>query len=398
MDKQAMSRRQLLAAGAGATLAVTAAGRAAAQMTTGVRAEGTPLAGDFTFPEAPGERMRWAVVGLGNFAVGQIIPNFAEARASRLTAFVSGSPAKQADLGARYGVDRFYNYANYDDIARDAEIDCVYIALPVGLHAEYTIRALHAGKHVLCEKPMASTAAEAEAMVAAARAANRQLGVAYRVHFEPNNRDALRRIRSGELGTIRHISADHGFNASLDWPPHVWRLQKALAGGGSMFDIGIYGLNTSLMMLPGDTVEWVSATYSTPPNDPRFAEVEGAVEYRLRMASGISVQGSSSYCSSPYVSRQRYFGSEASIEMQPATTYDDNRIKMEGGNAPPREFRAGDPMTQFAAQLDAFSRAARANVPHETPGELGLRDMRLIEAIYRSADADGDKVTVGLAV
>lgn len=398
MEKPGLSRRQVLVAGASATLAVAAATRAAAQVPLGIRAEGTPLAGDFTLPQAPGERMRWAIVGLGNFAVGQVIPGFNDACDSRVTAFVSGSPAKQADLGARYGVDRFYNYANFDEIARDPQIDCVYIVLPVGLHAEYTIRALRAGKHVLCEKPMASTAAEAEAMVAAARAANRQLGVAYRVHFEPNNVDALRRIRSGELGTIRHVNADHGFNASFDWPPHVWRLQKALGGGGSMYDIGIYGLNTSLMMLPGDRVEWVSATYSTPPNDARFAEVEGAVEYRLRMASGISVQGSSSYCSSPYVSRQRYFGSAASIEMQPATTYDDNRILIEGGDAPARDFRAGNPMTQFAAQVDAFSRAARANVAHTTPGEMGLRDMRLIEAIYASADQDGDKVAVSIAV
>ncbi|WP_202392903.1 Gfo/Idh/MocA family protein [Alteraurantiacibacter buctensis] len=394
MDRNGLSRRQVLAAGAGATLAAAGASRAAAQ----VRAEGTTLAGDFTFPEPPGQRMRWAVVGLGNYAVGQIIPRFGDMHASRLTAFVSGSPAKQADLGARYGVSRFYSYTNYDEIAADPEIDCVYIALPVGLHAEYTIRALRAGKHVLCEKPMASSAAEAEAMVAAARQANRQLGVAYRVHFEPNNVDVLRRIRAGELGTLRHINADHGFNATFDWPPHIWRLQKALGGGGSMYDIGIYGLNTSLMMLPGDTVDWVSATYSTPQNDPRFAEVEGAVEYRLRMASGISVQGSSSYCYSPYFSRQCYFGSAASAAMQPATTYDANSITMDGGNLPQRTFRAGDPTSQFAAQIDAFSRAARAGVPHLTPGEMGLRDMRLIEAIYRSADAEGDRVMVGLAV
>lgn len=396
MDKQALSRRQVLAAGAGVALA--GAGQAAAQGPMRVQAEGTTLAGNFTFPEPLGQRMRWAIVGLGNFSVGQIIPRFGEMQASRMTAFVSGSPAKQADLGARFGVSTFYNYGNFDDIAHDQEIDCVYIALPVALHAEYTIRALRAGKHVLCEKPMASTAAEAEAMVTAAHAAGRQLGVAYRVHFEPNNREALRRIRAGEIGVMRHINADHGFNADLGWPPHVWRLQEALAGGGSMFDIGIYGLNTSLMMLPGDRVDWVSATYSTPPGDSRFAEVEGAVEYRLRMASGISVQGSSSYCYSPYVSRQRYFGSTASIEMQPATTYDDNRILVEGGNAPSREFRAGDPANQFAGQVDAFSRAARANVPHLTPGEMGLRDMRLIEAIYRSADAEGERVMVGIAV
>ena len=387
-----MSRRELLAAGAGMSLAA-AAGQALAQ-----EAKGQPLLGDPALPEAPGQRLGWAIVGLGTFAVGQVIPGFADARLSRLAAFVSGNRAKAQDLGARYGVGRIYDYANFDSIAEDPAIDCVYIVLPVGLHAEYTIRALKAGKHVLCEKPMASSAREAQAMVDAARAAERQLGVAYRVHFEPNNREVLRRIEAGELGTIRHISADHGFSANPDYPPHQWRLEKLLGGGGSLYDIGVYGLNTSLMMLPGDRVVGVTAHYATPQNDPRFVEVEGAVDFRLRMASGISVQGSSSYCTSPYVSRQRYFGSEASIEMQPATTYDDNRILLEGGGQPPREFRAGNPMRQFAAQMDGFSAAARAGEPHRTPGEMGLRDMKLIEAIYASADADGAVVAMNVEV
>jgi predicted dehydrogenase len=332
--------------------------------------------------------MRWAIVGLGSFAIGQVIPGFGDARQSRMTAFVSGNPAKARDLGARYGVSRFYDYANYDTIADDLEIDCVYIVLPVGLHAEYTIRALEAGKHVLCEKPMASTSAECEAMVAAAKASGRQLGVAYRVHFEPNNREALRRIRAGEIGAMRHIQCDHGFNASLDYPPHKWRLQKALAGGGSMYDVGVYGINTSLMMLEEEPVE-VSATYSYPRDDPRFTEVEGGIDWRMRMASGISVQGSSSYCYSPYAARQRYFGSEASLVMDPATTYYDNNLVMEGGGQPRQEIDAGNAAMQFAAQVDGFSKAARANRPHLTPGEMGLRDIRLIEAMYRSADNDG---------
>jgi predicted dehydrogenase len=271
----------------------------------------------------------------------------------------------------------------------DAEIDCVYVVLPVGLHAEYTIRALEAGKHVLCEKPMASTSAECEAMIAAARANNRQLGVAYRVHFEPTNREARRRIAAGEIGALRAVHNSHGFNANPQFPPHKWRLEKALAGGGSMYDIGIYGLNTSLMMLEGDAPVAVSALYAYPRDDPRFAEVEGGIDWRLTTASGINVTGWSSYCHSPYVSRQHYFGAGASLEMQPATTYDDNNLVLDGGGQPRREIGAGNPMSQFAAQVDGFSEAARANRPHLTPGEMGLRDIRLIEAMYRSADAGG---------
>jgi predicted dehydrogenase len=384
-DETSFTRRKLLAAATAAPLALGAS-RAMAQ-----KAHGTPLAGDFALPDPPAQQVRWAIVGLGNLTVGELIPGFIDSQHSRMTAFVSGSPDKQKDLGARYGVSRFYNYDNFDSIANDPEIDCVYIVLPVGLHAEYTIRALKAGKHVLCEKPMASTSAECEAMIAAAKAARRQLGVAYRIHFEPTNIRCKQLLDSGEIGDIRYISCDHGFNASLDWPPHVWRLQKTLAGGGSMFDIGIYGLNTSLMMLGEQMPVELSAVYSYPRDDKRFQEVEGGMEYRLRMPNGISVQGSSSYCWSPYLSQQRYLGSKASIFMKPATTYDYNHISVEG-NGPTHEVGAGHPLTQFQNQVDAFSLAARANTPHRTPGEMGLRDIRLIEAMYKSADSGGQVV------
>jgi predicted dehydrogenase len=266
------------------------------------------------------------------------------------------------------------------------------VILPVGLHAEYTIRALKARKHVLTEKPMASTSAECEAMIAAAKAARRQLGVAYRIHFEPTNVRAKQLIDSGEIGDIRFISADHGFNADPNYGPHKWRLEKALAGGGSMFDIGIYGLNTSLMMLGQEPVE-LSARYIYPRDDPRFREVEGGIEYRLRMANGVSVGGSSSYSWSPYISQQHYMGSKGTVFMKPATTYDRNTILVEG-NGPVHEIGAGNPSTQFAAQIDAFSLAARANTPHKTAGEMGLRDIRLIEAMYKSADNGGEIVTL----
>ncbi|MXP48231.1 gfo/Idh/MocA family oxidoreductase [Altererythrobacter luteolus] len=386
------TRRETLIGAAGAA-ALTASGKLVAQT-----AEGQPLIGDPVLPDVPAKRLGWAIVGLGTFAIGQVIPGFAGARHSHISAFVSGNPDKAKLLAARYGVERIYSYANFDAIAEDPSIDCVYIVLPVGLHAEYTIRALKAGKHVLCEKPMASSPAEAEAMIAAAEAADRKLGVAYRVHFEPNNVHVLGRVNSGALGEMRYISADHGFSANPDYPPHKWRLEKELGGGGSLWDIGIYGINTSLMMLPGDHVTSASAAYATPDGDPRFSQVEGAIDYRLRMASGINVQGSSSYCYSPYVSRQRYFGSDASIEMQPATTYYDNEIRFEGAGHAPRTYRAGNAESQFAAQVDGFSRAARGEDTVRTPGEMGLRDLRIMEACYASANRGGAVVEIDIPV
>jgi predicted dehydrogenase len=255
------------------------------------------------------------------------------------------------DPGARFGVSRLYDYANFDSIANDPEIDCVYIILPVGLHAEFAIRALKAGKHVLCEKQMAATSAQCEAMIAAAKAAKRQLGVADRIHFEPTNILAQQLIAGGELGDIRFVSADHGFNANPSYGPHKWRLEKTLAGGGSMFDIGIYGLNTSLMML-GQEPMTLSANYIYPKDDPRFREVEGGIEYRLRMPDGVSVAGSSSYSRSPYLSQQRYMGSKASLFMKPATTYDRNsHPRRQRPNARGRRRQPVDPVRRANRRL-----------------------------------------------
>lgn len=382
-----LNRRTMLIAGTGALLTLSH-GRAHGQ-----KAQGQPLMGDPVLPLPAGERMRWAVVGLGTFAVGQILPAFGEAGQSRLTAFVSGTPDKARQLGAAYGVDRFYSYETYDQIADDPEIDCVYIALPVGLHADYTIRALNAGKHVLCEKPMASTSAECAAMIAAAKKAGKTLGVAYRVHFEPTNLIAREIIANDGIGAMRHIRCEHGFDAQPQWPPHKWRLEKVLAGGGSMFDIGIYGLNTALMMLGDDRPVSISAVYVYPRDDARFREVEGGIDWRMTMASGAVVSGSSSYCFSPFRSEQSYIGSGAALWMSPATTYYENDlVRQEGGRR--EHLSGGSAHLQFPRQLDGFSAAAKAGTAHLTPGEMGLRDIRLIEAAYRSADQGGTPVAL----
>ena len=390
MSGSFIDRRSLLAGVAGAIpLAAAAVGASAADAP---KAVGQPMLGNMNDqPEV--KKVNWAVVGLGSFATNQVMPGFVASHRSRMTAFVSGNPDKAKDLGARYGVSKFYDYNNFDSIAHDKDIDAVYIVLPVGLHAEYTIRALKAGKHVLSEKPMASTPAECAAMIAAARAANRQLGVAYRVHFEPNNVDVARRATSGELGKLRYFTGDTGFNADPEhWVPHRWRLQKALAGGGSMFDIGIYAMNAAMMCLGEDPVE-VSAVYSYPTDDPRFKEVEGGVNWRMKFPSGIYAQGSSSYCYAGGT-RQKVYGDTGAIVMEPASDYYQQSVTLMKSGQPPETLHAGNPIVQFAAQVDAFSHAAMTNTPHLTPGEMGLRDITLIQAIYKSADQNGAVVKV----
>src|SRR5437868_11085222 len=162
-------------------------------------------------PDPPGKKLGWAIVGLGSLSINQILPAFATCEKAKVVAFVSGHPDKANKLAQRYGVSprNIYNYQNYDTIKDNPDVDIIYIVLPNGMHAEYTIRGHQAGKHVLSEKPMANTPAECQQMIDAARKANRKLMVAYRCRYEPYNQEAIRIARQQELGPIQVILADH---------------------------------------------------------------------------------------------------------------------------------------------------------------------------------------------
>ena len=182
------------------------------------------LGGTAAAQQPSGRKTGYAIVGLGRLAQNQILPAFAKCRLSRPTALVSGDPAKAARLAAQYGVNAksIYNYQNYDQLASNPDVDVVYVVLPNGMHAEYTIRASKAGKHVLCEKPMANTPNDCRRMIDAARSAGRKLMVAYRCRYEPYNMTAIKMVREGEIGPLKVIITDHGFNIQQK----EWRLDK----------------------------------------------------------------------------------------------------------------------------------------------------------------------------
>src|SRR6266566_9739821 len=150
-------------------------------------------------PDPPGMKLGWAIVGLGSLSINQILPAFSQCEKSKVVALVSGHPDKAKKLALRYAVDpkNIYNYQNYDSIRDNPEVDIIYIVLPNGMHAEYTIRGFQAGKHVLTEKPMANTPDDCQKMIDAARKAGRKLMVAYRCRYEPYNKEAIRIARSG---------------------------------------------------------------------------------------------------------------------------------------------------------------------------------------------------------
>ena len=301
-------------------------------------------------PDPPGKKLGWAIVGLGSLSIHQILPAFAKSEKSKVVALVSGHPEKANKLALRYGVNakNIYNYKNYDSIRDNPEVDVIYIVLPNGMHAEYTIRGHQAGKHVLCEKPMANTPAECQQMIDAGRKANKKLMVAYRCRYEPYNQEAIRIARSGELGPTQVIVANAGWPISNS---NQWRLTKSLAGGGSMMDIGIYALNDS-RYLTGEEPTEVNALMYTAPGDPRFKEVEETINFQLRFPSGILANCTSSYGYFPH-SHYRVIGTQGWLEMDPATWYDGLRMRV--GREQSIEERELPVVDHFAAEMDHFS-------------------------------------------
>jgi predicted dehydrogenase len=331
-------------------------------------------------PDPPGKKLGWAIVGLGSLAINQILPAFAKCEKSKVVAFVSGHPDKANKLALRYGVDpkNIYNYQNYDTIKDNPEVDIIYIVLPNGMHAEYTVRGHQAGKHVLSEKPMANTLADCQQMIDAARKANRKLMVAYRCRYEPYNQEAIRMARQQELGPTKVILADHGFNIG---DPTQWRLNKTLAGGGSLMDIGIYSLQAARYVTGEEPIEINAMTYTTP-GDVRFKEVEETINFQLRFPSGILANCTSSYGYSGQ-NRYRVVTSKGWFELEPATQYTGLRMYVHHDNA--TEERLLPERDHFALEMDHMSSCVLENKEPLTPGEEGLRDLTIMMGIYEAA-------------
>ena len=327
-------------------------------------------------------KVGYAIVGLGGYALNQIIPQFANCRSSRLAALVSGSPEKARRVAAEHQVPArsIYSYDTFDRIRDNPDVDVVYVILPNSMHAEYTIRAAQAGKHVLCEKPMAVSSRECEAMIAACRRAGRKLMIGYRSHFEPHNMEAMRLAREGAVGRRRFVQSEHGFPIA---DPTQWRLKRALAGGGSLMDIGIYSVQ-ALRYMAGEEPVSVTARESTDRSDPRFREVEDRIDWSFGFPSGLVGHGFSSYSSGH--NHIRLTGDGGWIDLEPATSYSGQRMRIRTRErdeqvTPP----AGPAVNQFVGQLDHMAECVLTGREPIVPGEEGLRDLRAMEAIYRSA-------------
>ncbi len=343
-------------------------------------------------PLPPEQRVGFAVVGVGRLTLEQILPAFAACGKAKPVALVSGSPDKARLVAAQHGIPAHavFGYAELARLADDPAVGAVYIVTPNALHREHVLAAAAAGKHVLCEKPMANNSAEARDMVAACKSAGVKLMIAYRCQYEPYNRHAIRLARSGQYGKVRIIEAS---NTQAQGPGDQWRLKAGSAGGGALPDIGLYCLNSVRAVLGEEPVEVFARSWS-PAGDKRYADVEETIAFMLRFPSGALANCVTSY--GAHESRDLRVRMEGGwIDLDNAFAYSGQRMRIahrEGAHEAVAELQLGAG-NQFALEIDHFADCILHDRVPRTPGEEGVQDQLLMEAIYRSA-REGGPVTL----
>ncbi|WP_263411467.1 Gfo/Idh/MocA family protein [Terriglobus tenax] len=328
------------------------------------------------------QRVGFAVIGLGVIA-DHFMRGARQSQHCRITALVSGHRDKAERIAAEYGVPKesIYSYEEFDRIRDNKAVQAVYVALPNSMHAEYTIRAAKAGKHVFCEKPMAVSSAECRQMIDACKAANVKLMIAYRMQYEPLTLKCIDLVKTGQIGTVGAFESQFGFNIQ----PGVWRTKKALAGGGSVFDVGIYSLQAARLFTGEEPVEFKAYAGTVHKDDPRFAEMEESIEWTMKFPSGVVASCASSY-GAQMEGFMRVHGVNGMIEMGPTFGYDGTTMKGRGkGGVRWDEVNSEKDPKQFEREADHFAECVLNNREPKTPGEEGLRDLTYVEKIYEAA-------------
>jgi predicted dehydrogenase len=329
---------------------------------------------------AAGKKVGFAVVGLGAIAQGFVLPAFANSKKARLVAVVSQEKEKAAKVARKFRARAHYSTDEYAKCLADPEISAVYVATPNSEHVAATVQAARAGKHVLCEKPLAATTEQSARMVEACRQNNVLLMTAYRKYFEPSVLYLKQLIRDGDLGRIDviHTAFSELYSPGKSLP---WLVNSSIAGGGPLMDLGVYCVNTTRWLVDEDPVE-VSAQIWTR-DTVTFWDVEEGISFRLQFPSGLVVQGSSSYGAvlSSFIYVQ---GTKGWASLAPAFPFDEVRrlTGKIGKRSIDRKFPIID---EFALEIDAFAAAIQNHGVVEGDGVQGHRDMIILEAIYNSA-------------
>ena len=325
-------------------------------------------------------KVGFAVVGLGSIAQGSILPAFANSKHARLIAVVSRDKEKASRLALQFGAPFSYPAGRLSDCLANSQVQAIYVATPQGEHERTTLNAARAGKHVLCEKPLAATVQQASRMVRACRQNKVMLMTAYRKYYEPSTRYLKQLIADGALGRVdmMHTAFSELYRPGASLP---WLIDKKLSGGGPLTDLGVYCVNTS-RWLAGELPAEITAR-SWRNDKKTFRKVEEGIAFSLLFPSGLVVQVGSTYSAAIY-SFLNIQGTKGWVSLSPAFTYEDERRltgKIEGQMIE-RCFPALD---EFSLEIDAFAKAIQTGIPVEPDGEQGRFDVAIIRAAYESA-------------
>ncbi|HEY9005985.1 MAG TPA: Gfo/Idh/MocA family oxidoreductase [Ohtaekwangia sp.] len=324
--------------------------------------------------QEPSKQLGVALVGLGQYSTEQLAPALQETKWCKLAGIVTGTPEKAEKWKSKYNLadKNIYNYQNFDSIKNNPDIDIVYVVLPNAMHAEYVTRAAKAGKHVICEKPMAVSVKECEEMIKACKDANRLLSIGYRLHFDPYNLTMAELGTKKTYGEIKLITARHG----MDIEPNVWRLNKKMAGGGPLMDVGIYCVQGVIYTM-GKTPIAVTAAEGPKTDMKRFSEVEQSLTWQFEFHGGAIAS-----CETSYAEEMNFLRADAErgwFQLEPAFAYKGLKGETSTGKLDLPH------VNQQALQMDDFANCVLQNKKSKVPGEMGLRDVKILMAIYEAA-------------
>ncbi|MCM0060378.1 MAG: Gfo/Idh/MocA family oxidoreductase [Algoriphagus sp.] len=329
--------------------------------------------------------LRVAIMGLGSYGT-RVAEAMKDCSRAKLVGVISGTPSKVKSWKEKYGIpaQNCYTYDSIEQLKNNKDIDAVYVITPNALHKEHTLAVAKAGKHVICEKPMAVNAQEGEEMIAACKAAGVQLLIGYRMHFEANTLDIVKRQRAGEFGKTLFFQGLSGF---VIGDPSQWRLNKALSGGGAMMDIGIYSINGARYML-GEDPSWVTAQ-ETKTDPIKFKEgVDETITFQMGFPSGATASCLSTY-SLNYLDKFFLSGTKGFAEMQPSTGY--GPIKAKTNSGPLEHIHVTHQTTQMDEMAAIILDGKQPLIPVD--GVEGLKDMHIVDAIYQAVNT-GQKVNI----
>tara|TARA_R110002167_G_scaffold260718_3_gene467171 strand:- start:135 stop:1223 length:1089 start_codon:yes stop_codon:yes gene_type:complete len=343
---------------------------------TGILAAATALAPSILVSNSrvQSKKIGVALVGLGYYSTDLLAPALQLTKNCELRGIVTGSPDKIPKWQAKYGIkdSNVYNYQNFDTIANNPEIDVIYVVLPPSMHAEYTIRAAKAGKHVWCEKPMAPSVADCEAMIKACKDNKVKLAIGYRCQHDPNIQAYMNVAKERPFGKIMMVTSAAGY---FDGRTDHWKQKKNL-GGGAMGDMGVYALQGARLATGEEPISVVAQASTTRPEI--YHEVEETMMFQLEFPSGARAACQTSFGIQMNHLQVNY--EKGWLKMEPHSSYRGNKGSMSNGTI------INFPLeNQQAKQMDEDAEAIMKGGTLLAPGEEGLRDIRVVEAIYKSA-------------